>query len=235
MQKEVISQKQFLEMLSNGIKEFSNATMQFFDLHHLKLENVVFENCSLMFCTFSSCEFRNVKFVKCEMYFGSFYTGIADRLVFDKCGIDMTLFDSFQFSSSRMQACTLRWSGILNSNVPGIDISTSTRIKFVTSVSEITSSFVEDSVHEIMKNIERLDVGMRMKIKEMIRQDMNRYNLEHPEEKQEGYGKSNGYADAPLAYGEMRHAVESFFYGIQQIYKTKKAYETESKYNSKEH
>ncbi|MDI6722973.1 MAG: hypothetical protein QMD97_05410 [Candidatus Aenigmarchaeota archaeon] len=69
-----------------------------------------------------------------------------------------------------------------------------------------------------------------MQIQKWIREDMARYNLTPPEEKQGEYGKSKGYSDAPMSYGEVRQAVESFFYGTSQTYKTKKAYETESRY-----
>ncbi|MBI2579831.1 MAG: hypothetical protein HYW27_02935, partial [Candidatus Aenigmarchaeota archaeon] len=55
MQKEVISQKQFLEMLESGTAKFNDVMMQFFDIHGTKLRDVVFENCDINFCTFSDC------------------------------------------------------------------------------------------------------------------------------------------------------------------------------------
>ena len=219
-------------MLKNGTKSFSKSIMQFFDLRGLKLRDVVFEDCQMMFCTFSDCKFKDTAFRNCSMYFGSFYTGSSDKLVFEKCDIEMTLFDNFQFSNSRMHECTVYKSAVFNSNAAMLDTSTSViRDRIITSVSQLTPEQIELSISEIMQHIERLDVGLRMKVKEMMRKDMDRYNVKDLGEKKPAYGSGHGeYSDAPLTYGEVKHAIESVFYGPKPAYKTKKSYETESSY-----
>jgi hypothetical protein len=229
--KEIVSQKPFLERLKIGEKAFSNIRIQFLDVHHLKLKDVVFENCDMNFCTFLNCDFRDVMFMDCFVYFGTFHTGIMDKTVFDRCRIEMSLFEGIQFSGSEMKRCDLRWNGILDSNISGINMRTSLHIKTITDISQVTQKDVEDAVSMVMKDIGRMDIEMRNKIREIMSKDIDRYGFNQPEEKKGEYGKGGkDYDNAPLTYGEMRQVVEAFFYGSSQPYKTKKAYETESKY-----
>lgn len=81
-----------------------------------------------------------------------------------------------------------------------------------------------------MQNVERLDVGLKLKLKEIIRQDLDRYDIKSPDEKSGKYATSSD-PDSPLTYGEVKGMVENFFYGTQSPYKTKKhAYETSGAY-----
>ncbi|MDI6721775.1 MAG: pentapeptide repeat-containing protein, partial [Candidatus Aenigmarchaeota archaeon] len=78
MQKEIIFQNQFLEMLSNGTKEFSSAALNFFNVHHLNLQNAVFESCNITGCLFEDCDFRNAIFRNCTIYYTGFHTSLAE-------------------------------------------------------------------------------------------------------------------------------------------------------------
>ncbi|MBI2579396.1 MAG: hypothetical protein HYW27_00665, partial [Candidatus Aenigmarchaeota archaeon] len=151
--------------------------------------------------------------------------------VFEKCEIDMTLFNNFRFSGTRFAGCTLRWDGILNSNAAAIDMTSSTCVKVFTDASQVTQSDIEEAVSLVMQDVGRLDIGMRKKIREIMEKDLDRYGLHEPENKAQAYeGNRASYSEQPFTYGEARHAVEAFFYGAPQTYKTKKPYETESKY-----
>lgn len=225
---EIITQKQFLDLYKGGQRAFSNCLMQFFDISSIKIEDVSFSGCDTLFCTFRNCDFRNVIFENCKIYYGSFYSGSANRVEFRKCAIELTLFDNYQFSDVAMNKCNIRISGVFNSNADSIDLATSVQFKFFTNPSQVTQADIEGVIGEVMQGIERMDVGLRMKIKEMIRQDLNTYNLAQPEEKKEKYAASGtNYSDAPLTYGETKGMLESFFYGMNaDPYKTKKPYET---------
>ena len=102
MQNNYVSQREFIENYAEGKRNFSDTSMQFFDISNLKLADVVFKDCKLLFCTFRDCDFKNVTFENCTIYFGSFYTGVANNLNFEKSSIELTLFDTFQFSNTKM-------------------------------------------------------------------------------------------------------------------------------------
>lgn len=222
---DIITQPEFIEMYKNGERSFEGKFMQFFDLSNFKFENLNFRNCNLFFCTFRSCSFKNVFFESCKMYSGSFYTGSAENLVFEKCDMELTLFDSFQFSRTSMKKCNMQWCGLLNSNAASVDLSTSIQFKTITDLSQVTPSDIEYLISMVMQKVERLDMDMRLKVKEIIRGDLDRYSLKNPEEKENKYTGSS-VTDAPLTYGEVKGAVEAFFYGAQEAYKDKKPYES---------
>ena len=130
-----------------------------------------------------------------------------------------------------MKKCSMQWCGFLNSNVASVDMSTSSQFKTITDLSQVTPADIDYIISVVMQKVERLDMDMRLKVKEIIRADIERYKLENPEEKQGKYGTASSDSDAPLTYGEVRGVVESFFYGTQSPYKTKKhAYETSGAY-----
>lgn len=228
---DILTQPEFLESCKKGEKVFEGKFMQFFDISNFKFENVKFRSCNLSFCTFRDCSLKNVSFESCTVYSGSFYTGFADGLVFEKCDMELTLFDTFQFSKTSMKKCRMQWCGLLNSNAASVDMSTSSQFKTITDISQLTPHDIEHLISEVMQKVERLDVGLKLKLKEIIRQDLERYKLKNPEEKEGKYATSSSAADAPLTYGEVKGVVESFFYGVQSPYKTKKhAYETSGAY-----
>src|SRR3989338_3654997 len=118
----------------------------------------------------------------------SFYTGRADDMIFDRCDIELTLFDNYQFFKSAIKKSNLRWFGMISS--PGLDISSSSQFKIITDPSKLSAAEIEELTSMVMSTVERLDVGLRLKLKEIIRQDLNRYNLAQPEEKKEKYASS---------------------------------------------
>ncbi len=218
---ETFTQPEFVESCRKGARVFENKFMQFFDISGMQFEGVAFRDCNLFFCTFRNCSFKNVSFENCTVYSGSFYAGFADGLLFEKCDMELTLFDSFQFSKTSMKKCRMRWCGLMNSNAANVDMSTSSQFKIITDISQVTPHDVETIINEVMQKVERLDVGLKLKLKEIIRQDLDRYNLKNPTEKQGKYA-SAAASDSPLTYGEVKGMVESFFYGAQSPYKTKK-------------
>ncbi|MFA4820144.1 MAG: pentapeptide repeat-containing protein [Candidatus Aenigmatarchaeota archaeon] len=226
---EIITQKQFLDLYKGGQRLFSNCLMQFFDIADATFENIVFRNCKLLLCTFRNCSFKTCTFEQCTVYSGSFYNGRADDLIFDMCNIEMTLFDNYQFFKSAMKRSNLRWFGMINS--PGIDISSSTQFKIITDLSQVSEAEIEELSRMLMGTVERMDLGARLKVKDLIRESIDRYNLAQPEEKKDKYASQADYSDAPLTYGEAKGAVEAFFYGMNtDPYKSKKPYETAGGY-----
>ncbi len=225
---EIITQKQFLDLYKGGQRLFSDCLMQFFDIADATFENIVFHNCKLMFPVFRNCSFKACTFDQCTIYSGSFYTGRADTMIFDKCDIELTLFDNYQFFKSAMKRSNLRWFGLISS--PGLDMSSSSQFKIITDPSKLSAEEIEELTRMVMGTVERLDVGLRLKLKEIIRQDLNRYNLAQPEEKKDKYASHADYSDAPLTYGEAKGMLESFFYGSQNPSKPKTPYETTGGY-----
>lgn len=228
MELQPISQKEFLDKYSSGERVFSNIIMQFADISGVRFDGLKIKDSKLMFCTFWDCSFKGTCFEDCEIYFGSFYTGEISDTVFDGCKIELTLFDNIRFDRAKMRDCHIRLSGILNSNDSSVDASTSAG-RLITDISQVTQQDIENSVSETLQMIERLDVGVRMKIKEMIRKDMDRYNLEHPDEKKDKRYDTGGTGGAMLTYGEVKTLTESSF----GAYAQKKPYETSVKYEAK--
>ncbi|MBI4174531.1 MAG: pentapeptide repeat-containing protein [Candidatus Aenigmarchaeota archaeon] len=227
---ETLTQPEFMDLYKKGQKVFENKFMQFFDISGIKFEELSFQNCSLFFCTFRNCSLKNISFEGCTIYSGSFYTGFADGLLFEKCDMELTLFDSFQFSKTSMKKCRLQWCGLINSNAANVDMSTSSQFKIITDLSQVTPHDIETIITEVMQKVGRLDVGLKLKLKEIIRQDLDRYNLKNPVEKEGKYATA-GASDSPLTYGEVKGVVENFFYGAQSPYKVKKhAYERTAGY-----
>ncbi|MBI3190370.1 hypothetical protein HYZ41_01555 [archaeon] len=229
-----INQREFIEKYDSGQREFSNTLMQFFDVSNKKFSDIVIKDSKIMFCNFNSCEMKNVRIENCRIYFMNFYTGAADNLLFENCDIEQMLIDRFSFGSTKFNRCNIRWSAIFNSNSETVDLTRSTKHKFFTDISQVTSQDMEEAVKLIMHDIERLDVSIRLKIKGMIRHDISNYNLPNPREKKETYEtRSVKYDDSPLTYGEVKGMVESAFgaYNVQDACKTKKStYETDTTY-----
>lgn len=224
---QIITQKEFLEKYDSGQKEFESALMQFFDISSRKFDGLTIRNSKMLFCTFRNCEFRNADFRNCEIYCGSFYSGGIENTSFVKCKIEFTLFDSIQFDRIKMDKCNIRISAIFNSNHASVDFSTSIQNRLLTDVSQITRADIESSINETMAVVERLDVSTRMKLKELLRQDMERYNLAMPEEKKSGGYGSTQAGKATVTYGEVRHLIEATFgaYAQQNKYEMKGVYE----------
>ncbi len=228
MQQEIISQKEFVEACKGGKREFSGMLMQFFDISGLDLPDIKLKNCKLMFCTFRNCNFKNATFENCDIYCGSFYNGNISNTSFSGCRIELTLFESIQFDRTKMDRCSIRLCAIFNSNHASVDASTSTQSRLLTDVSQITQADIEGSIQETMAYIARLDVGTRMKLKELLRQDMERYNLTAPSQKKTGSYGREAKDSSHITYGEVKHMLESAF----GAYSQKGAYEMKNPYES---
>lgn len=231
--KEALTQKEFVEKYNAGQKEFTGVLMQFFDVSDMKLHDLTIKNSEVLFCSFRNCDLKNVKINDCKIYLLNFYTGMVADICFDRCDIEQMLFDTFSFKSAKFIRCNIRWSGILNSNYGNVDMSTSSQYKFFTDLSQVTRRDMEDMIKITMQDIERLDIGLRLKVKEMIRQDIDHYNLPNPEDKKDSYGSMRTGADSPLTYGEVKGLVEASFgaYNKPENYKSAKhPYERKDKY-----
>jgi hypothetical protein len=222
---ETLTQKEFIDKYNAGQREFSDVLMQFFDVSNAKLSDIEIRNSKIMFCNFHDCTLSNVKLENCNIFFFSFYTGTASNVLFEKCDVEQMLFDSFSFNNTKLVKCNIRWSGIFNSNSNSVDISSSTTHKFFTDISQLTSSDMDEAVRIIMHDIERLDLSTRLKVKEMIRQDIDRYKLPEPGQHRKEY-ENRPADDSPLTYSEIRGVLQAA-YGKPQNYKEKTSYERE--------
>ncbi len=228
---ETLTQKEFTDKYNAGQREFKDVLMQFFDISGMKMSDLTIKNSKIMFCNFHNCELKNLKIDNCTIFFLSFYTGSANEILFDKCDIEQMLFDTFSFGRTKFSSCNIRWSAILNSNSSVVDMVSSSQYKFFTDLSQVTAQDIENAVKIIGHDIERLDLGTRMKVKEMIRQDIDRFHLPDSSKKNKGYAnKSQKYDDTPLTYNEIKDMVETA-YGARDTYKTKKsAYDADRAY-----
>jgi hypothetical protein len=111
-----------------------------------------------------------------------------------------------------MKNCDIRLSVILNSNSASVDTSTSAIRNFTTDISQLTPQIIEESIDETMNCIERLDIGLRLKIKEMIRQDLDRHKLNGPKHRPNPYDSETKKSDdRPLAYEEAKTLINTTF------------------------
>jgi hypothetical protein len=223
---DLITQKEFVEEYSKGKRVFENVLMQFTDISTMMFSDLVIKNSKLIFCTFLDCLMKNVAFENCEIYAGSFYNGSISSVLFSKCQIELTLFEGIRFEKAKMDKCVIRLSAIFNSNDASVDFSTSIQNRLLTSVSQLTKDDIEMTIAEAMPMIERLDVSTRIKLKELLKQDMERYNISEPaKEKSSRYDRKE--ESTHLSYGEVRQLIESTFgaYTQKNQYKMKSPYE----------
>jgi uncharacterized protein YjbI with pentapeptide repeats len=229
---EIITQKQFLEMCKQGKKEFSDILLQFIDISNVSFKDTTIKNSKLLFCTFRNCNFSNMIMENCKIYCGSYYN-CKIKSVFLKCKIELTLFESVQFDKTEMKKCSIRLCAIFNSNANSVDYSTSEYTRLLTDPSQITRQDLDDTINETMSEVNRLDLGTRMKLKEILRQDMERYNLKGSENLSSSYSaKSDQDGNSNFSYGEIRQLIESTFgsYAEKKPYEMKKPYQREEKY-----
>ena len=220
-----ISQKDFIDIYDKGQKEFSNILLQWIDLSGKTFEDIIVKDSNIMFCTFRNCTFKNCKFINCEVFFGTWYYGDVKGVLFDKCMIDMTMFDTVRFEKTKIANSNLRTTGILASNASDVDTSTSTKFRFVTDISQLSPQEIEVIIMESIDIINKFDIGIRMKFIEATRQDLERHKIDDPlEKKKDAYQTSDG-EEAKVSYGEMKNFVESSLEAYKQstdIYKSKK-------------
>jgi uncharacterized protein YjbI with pentapeptide repeats len=230
---EIITQSQFIELCKNGQKKFSNSLMQFFDVGNIDLSGIFFEKCDMNFCTFRNCNMKNTVFDRCNIYYGSFYAGNAKNLEFNKCVVEITLFENFRFDDTRFKNSDLRICAFIDSNIASVDMSSSVQFKIITDMAQLTHEDIEYLVSNVMQSIERMDVGLRLKVKGMIRQGADKYSVNISDEKQEYKSSDRAYQDSPVTYGEVKGIVDAFVYGGQKSpYKARHAYETDRDYKN---
>ncbi|MBI5332870.1 MAG: pentapeptide repeat-containing protein [Candidatus Aenigmarchaeota archaeon] len=229
MDKEIMTQAEFIEKCKRG-ETIENIRINFLDISNIKITDVVIKNSVLRFCTFRECDMSNVKFIKCEIYFGSFYTGQINNTAFDNCKIELTLFDSIQFDRTKMTRCNINYMGILGSNTESMDMITSHKHRVITDVSQITPEILEEATTMSMLTISRLDISLQMKIKQLIHQDTERYNVDNPLEKK----KKGEYAadNSTITYGEVKNLIAASFgaYAEKKTYEIKPTYKTKTQY-----
>ncbi len=214
---DILTQKEFAEKYKSGQRVFDNVLMQFFDISNMKLSDLTVKNSKINFSNFNSCELKNVRFEKCASYWLNFYTGTAKNITFDNCDIEQTVIDSFSFDRTRFSRCNIRWSAIFNSNFGSVDMTGSTQHKFFTDVSQVTQQDMEEAVKLVMHDIERLDLATRLKIREMLSSDIEKFSLPSAGEEKKAYLEKRTHDDSSLTYGEVRGLVEAAFgsYGSQ--------------------
>ena len=231
MEYEILSQKEFIGLCIKGQKLFSNIKINFMDVSNIALRNITIKNSILRFCTFRDCRMENIIVENCEIYFGSFYTTNIKEALFDNCNIELTLFDTIQFDKTKMNRCTINFVAILKSNTSSLDFSTSQQFRLITDVSQITPELLEQAVSASFIAMSRLDINLKMKIKQMINEDLERHGFDKDSIKiKEVYKEID--KDPRLTYGEVNNLVKSFFgqYSNKNIYETKKTYETKKSY-----
>ena len=169
--KKVLLSKEFLDMYKEGGRTFSDITLQYMDIADVNLTDLIIKNSKLFFATFRNCNFKNSKFINCEIIYGSFYGGNLEGVVFDNCTIDMTLFQDTIFRDTKISKSRLIWSAFLNTAIGEIDLSSSTKFKVFTDLSEITAKDIEDGMAHLGPLIDSLDISIRHKIKQELEKD----------------------------------------------------------------
>jgi Pentapeptide repeats (9 copies) len=231
---ELITQKEFVERYKNGEKLFENILLQFSDIYNIEFLDLTIKNSRIFFSNFWSCDMKNVRFEDCDIYWAGFYNQKMYNVIFDGCKIELSIFENIQFDRAKMHRCNTRLSGVLFSNAASMDMSTSVHNKLITDLAQVTRQDIDALISETMSVIERLDFNTRMKIKDVIRNDMERYGLGKPEEKREG-SYDNKREDAKLSYGEVRLMVEASFgaYAQPKVYEMKSPYEIQDRAKTK--
>lgn len=225
MSHKYLSQVDFVNSYDKGVREFSNILLQWIDLSGKTFEDVVVKDSKILFCTFRNCAFKNCKFINCEIFFGTWYYGDIKDVLFDKCSIDMTMFDTVRFERTKITNSNLRTTGILASNASDVDTSTSTKFRFVTDISQLSPQEIESIIMESVDIINKFDIGIRMKFMEATRQDLERHKIDDPLKKKKDPYQSSIKEEGKVTYGEMKNFVESSLEAYKQgtdIYKSKK-------------
>ncbi len=151
--------------------------MQFSDLQGVTLNDIAVKDSKLHFVTFRNCKLKKSKFLNCDIFFGSFYGGDLTDAIFENCKIELTLFEDAIFDRTKIEKSHISYSGMFNTNIGGLDMSTSTQIKVFTNPSQITPGDVEQGMSRIWPFMEALDTQIKSKIKEVIKRDAEKHDL----------------------------------------------------------
>lgn len=178
MQLRTIFSSELLERYKSGIREFSGINLQYADISGCVLKDIVIKDSKFFIFAFYNCDLTNAKFINCEMVYGSFYGGRLENAVFDKCSMDLMLFENTIFKRTKILRSTIIWSGIFGTALGELDLASSTLIKVLTDPSQITQQYVDEAVSKIGPVINSLDISIRAKIKEEMQRDATKYNVE---------------------------------------------------------
>ena len=224
---------EFLEQYKKGKRLFSDIILQYVDISDADLSGIIIKDSKLFFATFRNCKFANSKFVNCEIIYGSFYGGNFENSVFDSSSIDATLFQNIVTKNMKIERSKIIWSAILDSAAGEVDTSSSSTFKFFTGLSNLTEKDIEDAMNHIGPLLDSLDISIRYKIMEEMKQDAKSFGIDIPK----GTDNSNvskNYSPQNLAYS-MKAFSEKIIsaYNTTNPYKNKKsAYEKEGKYKN---
>ena len=169
--------KEFLDAYKEGKREFSDVIIQFADMHGSNLRNICIKDSKIIFVTFYDSDLSNAKFINCEIFWGSFYNCRLENAVFDNCKMDLTLFDKAIFNKTKIMKSKISNSGMFNTNIRELDMSTSSQFKVFTDPSQVTEKDVENSLALIAPFLDKTDRQIMSRIKEGIAWDVKNYNL----------------------------------------------------------
>ena len=193
---------ELIEKYREGERSFSNVIIQYADFLGTALQDIHIKNSRLVFATFRNCALRNARFSNCEIFFGSFYGGDLTNAVFDNCEIKLTLFESAIFNNTKIVNSNISYSGMFNTNIRELDMSSAIQYKVFTDISQITEKDIESGMSLIAPYLSHLDAEIRKKIMKIIQGDAARYNFKVPiaETQKSGYSSitSSYQAHSPV-------------------------------------
>ena len=229
--KKVLFSKELLDHCKDGKKAFSDIILQYIDMSDMDLSGLIIKNSKLFFATFRNCNFKNAKFINCEVIYGSFYGGNLEGVIFDNCTIDMTLFQDTIFRDTKISKSRLIWSAFLNTAMGEIDLSSSTKFKVFTDLSQITAKDVEDGMAHLGPLIDSLDMSIRHKIKQELEKDFQSLGIK---DLPNSSNDPEYQRTSPLVYGMQNFsAMVIDTYNTSNPYRQKKSiYEKEGGYKS---
>ena len=234
--------RDLLDQYKEGKRTFENVIIQFADLQGSTLPDICIKDSKLFFVTFFNSNLSGAKFINCEIFFGSFYGCRLGNAIFDKCRIELTLFDQAIFNRTKITKSEISYSGLFNTNLKDLDMSSSTQFKVFTDPSQITDHDIESGLSILMPHLDKLDTQIKSKIKKMLEWDAQTYKFSVPSMvgsptnyKKEGtYAGNNtsSYIRNASAYsgqmGDILHEVISSYSNLHP--KRKSSYMHDSKY-----
>lgn len=231
--------RELLDLYKAGKRGFSNVILQFADLHGTNLRNICIKDSKIIFVTFYNSDLSNAKFINCEIFWGSFYNCVLENAVFDNCKMDLTLFDKAIFNKTKIIKSKISYSGMFNTNIRELDLSTSTQFKVFTDPSQITERDVENSLALIAPFLDKTDSQIMSRIKEGIEWDAKNYNLSIPNTFSSQSNKSGrAYSKSQSSYGDVASSygshMESLLHDVIEAYSSstqkRRPYSHESEY-----
>lgn len=226
-----ISQKQFIEMYNGGERHFLGMELQFFDVSDLDLKGIHIKDSRILFCTFRNCDISDALFENCEIFDSGFCGGRMTKSVFERCTIELSLFENMQFDETKMHDCTVGICVVMGSNIASVDMTTSSQHRLMTDFSQFTTEDLEYGVSRAMAVISKFDISLRMKLREMMDRNLERRGLTRLLNKGDSHEDAKRYE---ITHEEVKWLVESSLgtYLQRKPYEMKRPYETSHTYRS---